>query len=326
MIRFYKSPQPVTLFSIPLIILILWAQAMPSMAPVVTTDSMLLWKTVAGWFNGWPNWLNFLLMVSLVSFNAIYLNLVCNKHEVLYKASYLPAFVFALFISCRPEFLVFHPIHFVNLIFIRVFDKSFSLLKSDSSISSIFDSCFLSSLAALIYFPAIVILPVMIISISILRSMNFREWIIMLIGFILPFFFVSIWMFMKKSAEEFWTNYIDHYKNIHPQFDLEIGKPLMVLAVLLGFWLLISVFRLRSNYYKNIIRTRSVQQVVFLFLLGSFGSLFLQQKIALIYFAFLAIPASILCAYYLLSEKKRIKFLEIFVWIVVATIVVNHFS
>ena len=131
---------------------------------------------------------------------------------------------------------------------------------------------------------------------------------------------------MKKSAEEFWTNYIDHYKNIHPQFDLEIGKPLMVLAVLLGFWLLISVFRLRSNYYKNIIRTRSVQQVVFLFLLVSFGSLFLQQKIALIYFAFLAIPASILCAYYLLSEKKRIKFLEIFVWIVVATIVVNHFS
>ena len=133
MIRFYKSPQPVTLFSIPLIILILWAQAMPSMAPVVTTDSMLLWKTVAGWFNGWPNWLNFLLMVSLVSFNAIYLNLVCNKHEVLYKASYLPAFVFALFISCRPEFLVFHPIHFVNLIFIRVFDKSFSLLKSSQN-------------------------------------------------------------------------------------------------------------------------------------------------------------------------------------------------
>lgn len=326
MIRFYKSPQPVTLFSIPLIILILWAQAFPSMVPVVSPSSMLLWKMIAGWFSGWPNWLNFLLMVSLVSFTAVYLNLVCNKHEVLYKASYLPAFVFALFISCRPEFLVFHPIHLVNLILIRVFDKSFSLFKTDSSISSIFDSCFLASLAALIYFPAIVILPVMIISISILRSMNFREWIIMLIGFILPFFFVSVWLFMKKSAQEFWADYIDHYKAIHPQFDLVIGKPLLILAVLLGFWLLMSVFRLRANYYKNIIRTRSVQQVVFLLLLVSSGSIFLQQKIALIYFAFLAIPISILCAYYLLSEKKRIKFLEIFVWLVIATIFINHFS
>jgi hypothetical protein len=59
-----------------------------------------------------PSGLNWLIMVSLVSFSAIYINQITNKHEILYKNSYLPAFVYALFISSVPEFLTVHPIHF----------------------------------------------------------------------------------------------------------------------------------------------------------------------------------------------------------------------
>lgn len=326
MIRFFKSPQPAALFLVPLIILILWAQAFMHCQPVVDSSSLDLWKLLASLFGRLPSWLNFILVVSMVSLSAIYLNQLCNKHEVLYKHSYLPALVYALFISARPEFLSFHPIHFVNLILLRVFDKSFSLFKNESATSSIFDSCFLAATASLLYFPAIVVIPLLIITVSLLRQFNFREWILMFLGFGLPFFFMSVWMFWRNDLLFFWKNYTDRFTHLRPEINIAPGIPLYVLAGLIGLWLFLSLFKLRMNYLKNVIRTRSVQQVLFLFLLFGSASVFLQEKLMLVHFTFIAIPLAVFCAYYLLSAKKRLQFYEIFLWLVIGTIVWNHLS
>ncbi len=324
MIRFFKSPQPASLIVIPAIILILWAQAFMNCFPVMEVSAQPVWKLFLIVFKSLPSGVNWVIMVALVSFSAIYINQISNKHEVLYKNSYLPAFVYALFISSVPEFLTVHPIHFVNLIILRVFDKSFSLIKNDSPVPSIFDSSFLAALAALIFFPAFIVIPVMIIALSLLRPFNFREWLIMFIGFSLPYFFVSVWMYWNHDLLYFWKDYLDRFIHLKPVINIVFTPQLITLSVLFGIWMLLGLGKLRVNYLKNVIRARIIQQVLFLFFLFSVGSIFLGQKISVVNFSLLAIPFSIFAAYYLLSAKKRIRFYEMFLWMVIAAIVWNH--
>ena len=326
MIRFFKSPQPASLIIIPVIVLILWGQAFLDCMPHTISTDQPIWKLIHSLTFVLPSGLNWIIMVALVSFSAIYLNQISNRHEVLYKSSYLPAFVFALYISSVPEFLTVHPIHFVNLIALRVFDKAFSLIKNDKAIPSIFDSCFLSGVAALIYFPSIILIPVMIIALSLLRPFNIREWITMFIGFLLPYFFVSVWMYWNHDLMYFWKSYIERFVHIKAEINVQFTTRLLVLGILFGLWLFFALFKLRLNYLKNVIRSRIIQQVLFIFLIFAGSSIFLGEKISILNFAFLAIPFSIFAAYYLLSAKKRIQFYELFLWLVIATIVWNHMS
>lgn len=325
MIRFFKSPQPAALIVIPVIVLILWAQAFLNCFPVMDVGAQPVWKLFLALFAWLPSGVNWVIMVALVSYSAIYVNQISNRHEVLYKNSYLPAFAYALYISSVPEFLTVHPIHIVNLIILRVFDKSFSLIKNDSAIPSIFDSCFLSATAALIFFPAIIVIPVMIIALSLLRPFNFREWMIMFIGFALPYFFVSVWMYWNNDFLYFWKDYMSRFIHLKPEVILVSSPKLITLSSLFSIWLLLGLLKLRSNYLKNVIRARIIQQVLFLFFLFSLGSIYLGQKISVVNFSLLAIPFSIFASYYLLAAKKRIQFYEIFLWMVIGAIVWNHF-
>ena len=324
MIRFFKSPQPASLLVIPAIVLILWAQAFMNCFPVMDVNSQKVWKLFLVLFASLPSGANWLIMVAMVSFSAIYINQITNRHEILYKNSYLPAFVYALFISSVPEFLTVHPIHFVNLIILRVFDKSFSLIKNDSPTPAIFDSSFLAGVAALLFFPAFIIIPVMIIALTLLRPFNLREWLIMFIGFSLPYFFVTVWMFWDHNLLFFWKDYLSRFIRLKPEMMIAFTPKLITLAILFGVWLLFALTKLRMNYLKNVIRARIIQQVLFLFFLFGTGSIFLGQKISIVNFALLAIPFSIFAAYYLLSAKKRIQFYEIFLWGVIGVIVWNH--
>lgn len=321
MIRFFKSPQPAALFTIPVIIVVLWGQIFLNCKPVAVESSMPLWNLLSSFFSAFPSWLNFIFMLALISGTAIYLNVVLNKHEVLYKNSYLPSFVYALYISSIPAFLCFHPIHFVNILVIRIFDKVFGLFKNERPVAPIFDFAFLAGTVCLLYFPATVIIPLLLISMLIIRPWNFREWMIMFVGIALPFFFVLVWMFWIKDLPGFVKSYIEVFKSIRPEWTITTGKALITLASLLGFWLFASLLKLRMNYLKNIVRTRSNQQIVFLMLLFFSGAIFLTGKISLTSFALLAIPFSTFGAYYLVSAKKRIQFYEIFLWMVVAAVV-----
>src|SRR5688500_17263943 len=99
MIRFFKSSQPATLVIIPFVVMVLWMQTAFRIMPVTDENSMPLWQPLSAFFSVFPSWLNYLFMVTMISLQAIYFNVLLNKHEVLYRNSFLPALMFALFIS-----------------------------------------------------------------------------------------------------------------------------------------------------------------------------------------------------------------------------------
>lgn len=324
MIRFFKSPQPAALIIVPFIVLILWGQSAFHLQIAGDEPSMPLWKLLSGLFSQLPSFVNFILFSGLISLEAIYLNLLLNKHEVLYKNSYLPSLCFALVSSASGALLMVHPVHLINLILLKVFDNMFSLFKNEAPVRALFDSGFLMALAALLYFPAISGFLLLLLAISLLRPFNIREWLVMLIGYGLPLFFVSVVAFWNEQLLVYWKNYFDNFRQIRPQWNIVMTTKLQVLAGVMSAFLMMAVLKLRSNYFKNIIRTRTYQQMLFFFLLVSGASILMVNHIAMIHFVSLAIPVAVFYAYYFVAAKKRLWMAEGILWILIFTVLWNH--
>lgn len=326
MIRFFKSPQPAALFAIPLIVILLWAERFNSLPLRLDSYTMPLWSLMESFFLFLPSWLNFLIFVLIISFEAIYLNLLVNKHEVLYRNSHLPALFFVLYVSAIPEFITVHPIHLVNLILLRIFDKIFSMYKHDKAIVTSFDCGFLAGLAALLYLPAIPILILMMFTLSIMRPFHIREWLVMIIGYLVPFLFLSVIKFWNHELLAFWREFFNRLSGRTPNMVMPEYLPIQILAGVLIFILLLSWLRLRANYYKNIIRVRTYQQILFFaFLLGIF-SIYLSRDLAYIHFVIFAIPLSLWFSYFFVSQKKRLFLTECLLWVLIGSIIWNHIA
>ena len=325
MIRFFKSTQAATLFIIPVIVLILWVQAFFRHPFVVNETGMPLQNLLVSILTALPGFVQVLIAIMLVSWEAIYLNIIVNRHEVLYKSSYLPALLYALLLSFALPLLQFHPLLFTNLVLLPALNKTFSLFKNESPVSPLFESSFLFSMASLIYFPATTLFILFLLSLAILRPFNFREWMIAFVGFFLPYFFLSIYLFWNDQLVSGWKSILANVIPMHWRLGFKMDTPLLSLLFLFLLLFLLSLNRLRKNFYKNVIRTRANQRIVILFLVIATLSSMVLKIIPLYQSAMLAIPLAVLFSYYFLAERKRPWVSELILWTMIGMIVWNHF-
>lgn len=326
MIRFFKLTQPATLLIIPVIMLFFWARFIFHSDPIVDASDLPLWNLIYSLLIYFPSWLNFIILFSIVCAQVIYMNFMLNRHEVLYKNSFLPALIFVLFISSTPLLMKFHPVIVVNLLVVFILDRLFYLYKSNATFSRLFDSGMLAGISALIYFPGFILLPLMLATLWVMRPFKLKEWLIVIVAFLIPFFYLSVYYFWNHELYKFWSSYVNHFRNLSPGFDIANIVSLKVLAVFIGILLLLSAAKLFRNYRKNTIRTRSYQQVFFIYFLFGIAWLFLSNTIELIHFSFLIIPMVIFFTYYFLSAKNKIWIYEGILYLWIALIVWNHLA
>jgi hypothetical protein len=321
MIRFFKTIQPAALFTIPVVCLLLWLPGFfKAQTSLESYDSSFL-----NGISTLPVIIQTLISFILVSLGALYLNYVTTKHDVIFQHSYLPAFMYVILMSFHKEAIQFHPLLVSNIVIIRVLDKTFSLFKNDSPVSSIFDGSFLLAIATLIYFPAFLFFFLFLYSIYNLRAFNFREMLIALVGFILPFLFLAVFGFWTDTLVSSTHNFFARFSLHHIQEGLKDVRSAIGIAALTGILVLMSLFRMRSNFYRNTIKTRSTQEILFVFFIFSMGGLFFLPDIAFYHFTLFAIPCSIFLAYFFISAKRRVWIYEAAIWMLFAFIVLSYF-
>jgi hypothetical protein len=153
-----------------------------------------------GTIHGWPG---VLFAWILVVGQAFYLNYLINKYEVLYKPSFLPAFLYVLLMSFSNKVMWLHPAIFANLLILVSFDKAFSLFKHPAPIRLLFEGSFFSGLAFLFYYPALVFYLLLLLALGIIRSLSIREWMVTFVGFLLPLYFACVWFFWQGTLPGF---------------------------------------------------------------------------------------------------------------------------
>jgi len=323
-VNLFKNSQPLTFILVPLFLAVTWIGSSAGEGQALVSNPMPLYNVIFGLLNGVPGWVTILFGFLLSLSQVLHLNYIVGKHEVLYKNSYLPALFYMLFLAIIPEFLSIHPVLIANTILIFVLDKLFKIYKNPGPMSLVFDVCFLIGVATLFYLPAISFFLLFAISVLILKTFSWRDWIVGLTGLLLPFFFTFVYYFwvdgIAELSEKFFLDNIRHLWNTQ-------GLVLQGYRITLGLIsiiFLLTLMRIRQNFYKNATRIRNFQQVIFIFLGVALMSLMFTSGSAEVYrFSILVIPLSTMISYYFLAAKKN-WWVEFLFWCMVGVMVFNY--
>ncbi|MFM8432921.1 MAG: hypothetical protein ACKOA1_09005 [Bacteroidota bacterium] len=262
-------------------------------------------------------------MIVLISGSAIYFNLLLNRHEVLFRSSYFSGFFYVLLSSAIPAFHSVHPIHFTNLFLLIVLDQGYRMYRESRPVGTLFNAGLLIGLCCLIYLPLVPMMFFCLLQISVLRSFSLREFLVLLVGLFIPAFYLSVIWFPDQLVVQVKSMY-DSLSHFKPQFTLPRELPVQVMAGLLCVIQLFSMIRLRSNYYKNVVRMRDFQQVIFLLMFSSVAVLFCVGKVELIHYLVLVTPLSVFATYYFVSGRRFAWYYETLFWVLSSAVIWNQ--
>jgi hypothetical protein len=302
-IRFFKSNNASALIFLPLFAIAIWAFGFISPAIVEVKHSMPLYELIVRPFST-IHWLETLVGLILVVGEAFLLNYIVNENEVLSKQSYLPALFYILFMSNNNDMLLLTPPLFANLFILFAINKLLSSYRKDNAFSQAFDAGLLISVATLFYFPYIVFLPLLGVSLIIMRPFNWREWVISFLGVLIPYIFVVTFYFWNDKLD-----YLFFDKMFYPitRHKLTTAFPKSFYFMIGTGWLILlfSIGKLFQGVGIGSQKTKKSIILLVWFFFFSALSVLMAPEISTKYFSPLAIPAAVFCGNYFANIKKQ---------------------
>jgi hypothetical protein len=277
--------------------------------------STIAWK----FLHNFSDWLNFntsfpgkLIRVMVSLFSALYVNKMVADHKLMEKPGYLPAINFLLLQMLLPELNSVHTIC-SNLILIIVLKLMIVVYKDEKPVNSLITAGFLAGLFVMIRSEGIIYFIWLSVALLIMRSASLREWIMVLTGFILPFYLLSSLLYLTNKLE------FHYIFNMHP-FDFTLPSLTVFdwvrMAVLLMIPLLFFTFA-SGQISKLLIQGRKT--FIITLLLGIVTlCLFLMDLSALNrHLGLFVLPASLLMSPLLVTTRKNLLF-NLFVLLLIA--------
>ena len=231
---------------------------------------------------------------------------IINRHALLKQASYLPTFFYILLCSSRHSLVCFYPSMVASLFLIIAVGRLAESYKKEKALSELFDAGLFIGIAALIYVPAIVFILFLRVAVLVIRSLNWRDWIVSLIGFALPFVFALGYFAVFYTPEHFWYERmmlaLGDYKTLGlsmPWKNILMFSCIIIVAMV-AMWFFAN--RISDNVLKA--QKLSTLMVWFVFF-GIVAMLFSPDKSARS-FTILAAPFSLIFSNYFLKARSKI--------------------
>jgi len=244
----------------------------------------------------------FITLLSVI-IGAFFVNYIAINQEITSKTNYLPAFLYVLFSFSAATNRHIEPILIANLFVLPAIYYLSSAYRKDTALSAIFKAGLLLGLASFFYTYYILFFPIAVIAVIILRSFNWREWILLIIGLLLP---VYIYMCISYLNDNGTFEILRIFKNNMANFQKPIfSEYYLVFFVITIFILVLSIFHYVSKGFGNKIKTVKIKYVILWLLFLSLIVVFYRQTTDMVLFPCI-IPLSIIIGDYL-SEIKQLK-------------------
>jgi hypothetical protein len=324
-IRLFRTSQPMLAFLLMVPVLVAAYSSYHYHFATVQPNGMPFYDAVIAVLGKAPSWVRLTISLILIYLQAIHLQFILNRHEVLYKESWVPALMYIFLATLLPEFQWFHPMLFINSFLLLALDRIFFLYKNDKPLPLDFDTGFIIGIASLFYLPLLIFILFFGAALILLRPFSWRDWATGIIGVFLPLFFAFCYYFLNDRFmllyEKLALSGIKSPKNLNEIFKGQYIYSLAVPAVIS----LLGLLKQFTNFYKNVTRTRLNQLVIFMFAITAALAAVFAETIQLFRFMILVIPAAVWSGYYLLSLKK-IFIAELFFLLLVAGWIYSNFS
>jgi hypothetical protein len=304
-LNFYRTNESLKVFTLPLLAALFWALYFIEPTSVTVEHPMPLFAMVQ-WLHGLGYWVSGVIAIVVIGMQALVINNLFNGYEFTRRATTLAALLLVLTQSIYVSVHGLQPVLIVNLLMLFVLRKLLSIHRQNSVVSVAFDAGFLAGIASLFYFPAIILLPVVWGSLSVLRQFIWREHFLAIIGTLLPWLFCLVWVFYDDAWELFghllpydgfdYKQFIGNL--IWTDYALLVVNILLFIAAARHFLRALSISTKRERNIKQIF------MVLSFFLIVLFGlSLFNESETYR--FSLLSIPLAVLYTYYFFSAKRK---------------------
>lgn len=260
--------------------------------------------------------LNVFIAGILIYIQALIFNRVVNNHGLLAKPSFLPALLYITGASLFEPFLILSPTLICNFMLILVMDKLLRIGKSPNAIMIMFDVGIFIAIGTLIYFPFVVMLLLIWLSLLLYRSFYWREWVSGLIGFLIIFFFLAVFYYWNDNLTMFYKIWLPLKNKFPSAFKIQYNDYLVLVPV--GVMMILAIIRLRENFFRSFISTRKAFQMLFFMFLIAILSFYTKSNFKLYHFLLCVPPGAVLLAYYFSNATKRWFYESLFLILVLA--------
>lgn len=291
MIRYFRSGNPLTVLLLLIYTIFLKFYYLLHPSTYLTGGSEgLLYTLLVNWLKALVgnSPLFFTTMAILLQFvQALLFNKIINYHRLFAKPNYLPAMTYLLFTSLLDNWSAFSPVLLVNLIMLWVFSSLTDLYSRTSVRDVVFNTGFAIGVAALLYFPSVVFLLLLLISLLIMRAFRLAEWIIGLMGLICPIYLLGTYLFLTDRWSMLYS--IPNIGLANPFVnDYKVwGATVVCLLFLVAGWVL-----LQRALKKMLIQGRKIWSVSLVFVLVALVVPFFSVKFTPAYWLVAVLPIS----------------------------------
>ncbi|MCA6448745.1 MAG: hypothetical protein IM584_07050 [Chitinophagaceae bacterium] len=224
-------------------------------APLVVTNdadgvfSILLRNYVVGL----PTTVLFLLYHIIVLTQAIRLNIVLNDLRMFQHNTYTTAMAYVLLTGLFTQWCSITPALLANFLLIWLFIKLCRLYNHPSPKTLLFNTGLIVGLSVLCYHPTAILVLVVLFALAVVRPFKLAEWLTLLMGALLPYYFLGAILFLKDQFGSF-SQYLPYLKlNLPLQ---EMGIPLMVSLSLLFLFLVTGLYYWQASSNRMVIQVR----------------------------------------------------------------------
>ena len=163
----------------------------------------VLSELVYSWI-GSQQFISHIVAILLLLVQGFLINIISINHRLANEVNLFPGLFYVLICCAIPDFLYLSPVLIGNTFFLIALNEIFDTYKNPACADRIFNAGFWTAIASLFYFPFVFFVFVLLASLSILRTMNFQEILMILTGMFLPYFFGGIYFFWFDNFDYFW--------------------------------------------------------------------------------------------------------------------------
>ena len=242
-----------------------------------------------------------LLLVIFIAFIILQVN---DRYSLIRARTKLPATIFILVIGGFTDLHILHPVYFAAVFLMFAIHSFFSIFNNPNTLPGIFNAGFFLGIGTLFYFNLFIVVPAFLIGVIILcRELHWREFVILLIGFVVPIIFaLGIAFYTDRLLELLYT----FQQNVITPVNHFKSNPALqgFLAVLLIITILASI-KILQQYDSRKVSTRkyyTILLIIFVFTLIDFAFIpATSQEMLVISF----IPVTFLISNFFVSLQNR---------------------
>lgn len=248
--------------------------------------------------------LNVILSAVMTLLLALLVDLLISRYQFIRIRTRLPAVLFVILLGGFTGLHTLHPVYFGAVFVVLALFRLFGIFDQPKNYSGVFDVGILTGIGALFYWHIIMVLPAFMFGVLILsRGSNWRSYIVLLIGFLLPFIFAFSYFFYIDRFQEIIDLIVQ--STITSIDNLKNNLPLQIYLGTLVLFTIISSIDIAQHYDSKKVSSRKYFTVLFFVFIMSLVSFVFVPATSQEMLVITSIPVTFLISNFLVFLKKR---------------------